>query len=75
MSLAELVVIFIVALLVMGPQEWPKIFQRGLRFYRHIEKRYQNVQRDLSKALSMDALAEREEQAQVADRHYSKVPD
>lgn len=72
MSLAELIVIAIVALVLFGPEKLPKIaYQAGKIF-----KKWQNISSQLSNEIEKQALlGENQARAEKADKLYKQTPE
>lgn len=80
MGFAELVVIFIVALLVFGPDKIPEVVLQAVKFWRGIQRNIEDVTRQIDKEIqhvhnkkvSLDRFAETERRVNESTENKDK---
>ena len=70
MSFAELIIVFIVAIIVLGPERLPTIARQAGRLYKKAQDFAANVQNEISNAAKHATLEENEQKAKIADTQY-----
>lgn len=70
MSLAECLMIAIVAILVVKPDQWPKLIQQLAHFIKQFKAITNNLQQQADQIIHEASLSEREQQAAKADELY-----
>lgn len=72
MGIGELLVILVVALIVLGPQQLPGIAYKLGRCIHAFKRFTESTKRELQEQLQFEQLIENERKAQQVDAHYQK---
>lgn len=71
-SIGEIAIIIIVALVVFGPDKLPELAQRLGRLFHQWQRFTSSIQKDIEESLKEEELNKRIEKAKEADQMYDK---
>ena len=70
---AELIIVFIVAIIVFGPERLPTLARQLGRLYKKAQDFFDATQKEIARQTKFAMLEENEKKAEKADEHYQNL--